>query len=309
MGAVKKKKIQLLPWGLSLQMLRIAWNSGRFPRRSCQFYEGPKLRKLLSAIIVAVAITACSSDDEDTYIARDVEVLYNLGVDQLGRGRYAAAAALFDEVERQHPYSVWARRSQLMAAYSHYQANEYEDSILSAERFLTLHPGNPSASYAYYLIAMSHYEQITDIGRDQRQTEQALAALQQVIRRFPNTEYARDAKLKLDLTRDHLAGKDMEVGRFYLRQKQYLAAIGRFRSVIENYQTTSHTPEALHRLVESYLAIGIVNEAQTVAAVLGHNFPDSKWYRYSYSLLAGKDLAPAGAPDERSWLKKIFDIF
>ncbi len=267
------------------------------------------MKKLARVLVLAVTISACSSDDEDTYIAQDVEVLYNLGAEQLERRRFAAAAALFDEVERQHPYSIWARRSQLMAAFAHYEANQYEDSVLSAERFLTLHPGNASASYAYYLIAMSHYEQITDIGRDQRKTEQALQALDQVIRRFPNTEYARDAKLKLDLTMDHLAGKEMEVGRFYQRQKQYLAAIGRFRSVIENFQTTSHTPEALHRLVESYLAVGIVSEAQTVAAVLGHNFPESKWYRYSYSLLSGQDLAPEAKTKGKSWLEKIFGIF
>lgn len=267
------------------------------------------MKKLALTIILAVTIAGCSSDDEDTYLAQDVEVLYNLGVDQLERRRYAAAAALFDEVERQHPYSVWARRSQLMAAFAHYEANQYADSVLSAERFLALHPGNNSASYAYYLIAMSHYEQITDIGRDQRKTEQALQALDQVIRRFPTSEYARDAKLKLDLTMDHLAGKEMEIGRFYERQKQYLAAIGRFRTVVEDYQTTSHTPEALHRLVECYLAIGIVPEAQNIAAVLGHNFPDSKWYRYSYSLLSGQDLAPEANSKNKSWLDKIFGIF
>lgn len=267
------------------------------------------MKKLALLLIFAITISACSSNDEDTYFAQDVEVLYNLAADQLERRRFAAAAVLFDEVERQHPYSIWARRSQLMAAFAHYEANQYEDSVLSAERFLALHPGNASASYAYYLIAMSHYEQITDIGRDQRKTEDALQALDQIIRRYPNTEYARDAKLKLDLTKDHLAGKEMEVGRFYQRQKQYLAAIGRFRSVIENFQTTSHTPEALHRLVECYLAIGVVSEAQTVAAVLGHNFPESKWYRFSYSLLSGQESAPEAKTKGDSWLEKIFGIF
>ena len=267
------------------------------------------MKKLTFVVVLAITIAACSSDDEDTYFARDVEVLYNLGAERLERGQYALAAALFDEVERQHPYSVWARRSQLMAAFAHYAANQYEDAVLSAERFLTLHPGNASAPYAYYLIAMSHYEQITDIGRDQRKTEQALQALDQVVRRFPNSEYARDAKLKLDLTMDHLAGKEMEIGRFYQRQKQYLAAIGRFRVVIENFQTTSHTPEALHRLVESYLAIGIISEAQTVAAVLGHNFPQSKWYRFSYSLLSGQKLVPEAKGEGKSWFEKIFGVF
>lgn len=270
-----------------------------------------KVARWTLALAVVLAVTACSSKDEDTYIAQDVEVLFNLGVDRLESRRYRVAAALFDEVERQHPYSIWARRSQLMAAYAHYESNEYEDAVLSAERFLTLHPGNASAPYAYYLIAISHYEQITDIGRDQRKTKDALRALDELIRRFPNSEYARDAKLKLDLTLDHLAGKDMEVGRFYQNQRQYLASIGRFRNVVDKYQTTSHVPEALHRLVESYLAIGIASEAQTVAAVLGHNFPNSKWYRFSFSLLSGEDLEPEvkATGKDKSWLDKIFNIF
>lgn len=274
-------------------------------------FKTAKVTRWTLALAVVLAVTACSSKDEDTYIAQDVEVLFNLGVDRLESRRYRVAAALFDEVERQHPYSIWARRSQLMAAYAHYESNEYEDAVLSAERFLTLHPGNASAPYAYYLIAISHYEQITDIGRDQRKTKDALRALDELIRRFPKSEYARDAKLKLDLTLDHLAGKDMEVGRFYQNQRQYLASIGRFRNVVDKYQTTSHVPEALHRLVESYLAIGIASEAQTIAAVLGHNFPNSKWYRFSFSLLSGEDLEPEvkATGKDKSWLDKIFSIF
>ena len=167
-----------------------------------------------------------------------------------------------------------------------------------------MHPGNKDAPYAYYLIAISYYEQISDVGRDQRATEQAYQALTEVVRRFPASAYARDAQLKLDLTRDHLAGKDMEVGRFYLNQRQYLGAIGRFRTVIERYQTTSHVPEALHRLVEAYLAMGVVTEAQATAAVLGHNYPGSKWYRYSYGLLTDQDLEPD--EDEGSWIGRIF---
>lgn len=238
-------------------------------------------------------LAACSSSgDEDTYIARDVEVIYNLAQDNLERRRYRFAAAAFDEVERQHPYSVWARRAQLMAAYSAYMSNQYDDSVLAAERFLQLHPGNASAPYAYYLIALCHYEQISDIGRDQAKTEQAEAALVEVIRRFPESDYAQDAQLKLNLTHDHLAGKDMEVGRFYQKRQEYLAATLRFRRVVDRYQTTSHTPEALHRLVESYLALGMVEEARTAAAVLGENFGDSKWYRYSYSLMVDGRTAP-----------------
>lgn len=254
---------------------------------------------------LALLVAACSSNDsEDTYIARDVEVLYNLAQDNLDRGRYRFAAALFDEVERQHPYSVWARRAQLMAAYSAYMSNQYDDAVLAAERFLQLHPGNASAPYAYYLIALCHYEQISDIGRDQEKTEQAENALTEVIRRFPESEYAQDAQLKLNLTQDHLAGKDMEVGRFYLKRQEYLAATMRFRRVIDRYQTTSHAPEALHRLVESYTAMGMVEEAKMAAAVLGENFGDSKWYRYSYSLVVDGRTAPAAQGG--SWLSTLW---
>jgi outer membrane protein assembly factor BamD len=259
-------------------------------------------KMLLGASLLAVA--ACGGDSEDKYVARDVEVLYNLGQDHLERRNFRLAAAAFDEVERQHPYSIWARRAQLMAAYANYQSNKYDDAILAAERFLQLHPGNASAPYAYYLIALCHYERITGVGRDQEETAQAQNALIEVIRRFPDSEYAEDAKLKLALTSDHLAGKDMEVGRFYLQRQEYLAAIGRFRNVIEQYETTSHAPEALHRLVESYLALGIQHEAQMAAAVLGHNFPDSKWYRHSYRLLGDENLEPEAK--EGSWLSRLF---
>lgn len=258
---------------------------------------------LLAAAFVGLA--ACSSNDsEDTYIARDVEVIYNLAQDNLDRGRYRFAAAAFDEVERQHPYSVWARRAQLMAAYSAYMSNQYDDAVLAAERFLQLHPGNASAPYAYYLIALCHYEQISDVGRDQNKTEQAESALIEVIRRFPESEYAQDAQLKLNLTQDHLAGKDMEVGRFYLKRKEYLSATLRFRRVIERYQTTSHVPEALHRMVESYLALGMYDEAKMAAAVLGTNFGDTKWYRYSYSLMVDGKMSPEAKGD--SWMAALW---
>lgn len=247
--------------------------------------------KMLSKFGLAAAmfgaLAACSSGGEDKYVARDVEVLYNLAADALDRGLYTKAAVFFDEVERQHPYSAWARRSQLQAAYANYMSNKYDDAILAAERFLQLHPGNKDADYAYYLIAISHYEQIVGVGRDQANTQNALNALTEVLRRFPESEYAQDAKLKLDLTNDHLAGKDMSVGRFYLRQNAYLAATKRFRNVVENYETTSHAPEAMHRLVEAYLAMGVEAEARRVAAVLGHNYPGSRWYTYSFELLNG----------------------
>jgi len=261
----------------------------------------------MAVLAVLVGLAACARNSEDRYIARDVEVLYHLGVDRLNQHQYKLAAAVFDEVERQHPYSPWARQAQLMTAFASYQANEYEDAILAAQRFLTLHPGNKAAPYAYYLIAICHYEQITDVGRDQKVTEDALQALTEVIRRFPETDYARDAQLKLDMTMDHLAGKEMTVGRFYQQQGQYLAAIGRYRTVVEKYQTTSHVPEALHRLVECYTALGVEPEAEQVAAVLGYNFPDSKWYRRSYRLVTGKKVP--GGDDSRSLFSRIFSIF
>lgn len=263
--------------------------------------------KLALVVMLMAGVAGCGKKNKETYLARDVEVLYNLGADRLQRRQFKLAAALFDEVERQHPYSAWARRSQLMSAYSYYEANEYEDAILAAERFLALHPGNSAAPYAYYLIANCYYEQISDVGRDQKVTEQALRALNEVIRRFPATEYAQDAQLKMDLTSDHLAGKELDVGRFYLNQRQYLAGIGRFRAVVENYQTTSHVPEAMHRLVEAYLALGIVEEAQAVAAVLGYNYPNSKWYRYSYALLTGQKLEPQAS--QKSWISKVLPFF
>lgn len=267
----------------------------------------PGIALRATLLVMLIGLAACARNNEDRYVARDVEVLYHLGVDRLEKRQYQLAAAVFDEVERQHPYSPWARQAQLMTAYAAYQANEYEDAILAAQRFLTLHPGNKAAPYAYYLIAVCHYEQITDVGRDQRVTEDALRALTEVVRRFPDSDYARDAQLKLDMTMDHLAGKEMTVGRFYERQGQYLAAIGRFRTVIEKYQTTSHVPEALHRLVESYTALGIEPEAEQVAAVLGYNFPESKWYRRSYRLVTGKNVS--GDDESQSLFSKIFGIF
>lgn len=247
-------------------------------------------------LAAALALTACASSGvkkDRAYVARDVETLYNVARETLDKRQYKLAAAMFDEVERQHPYSVWARRSQLMSAFSYYVARQYSDAIQSSQRFLSLHPGSREAPYAYYIIAVSYYEQISDVGRDQKITQQALDALSELIRRYPNTDYAADAKLKIDLTRDHLAGKEMEVGRFYQDGRLYLAAILRFRSVVDKYDTTSHTPEALHRLVECYLALGIPEEAKKAAAVLGYNYRGSKWYDRSFALIAKK--APGGA--------------
>lgn len=250
-------------------------------------------------------LAAACAGEKDTYVERPVEELYNIAQDDIARGEYAKAAKDFDEVDRQHPYSVWATKAQLMTAYVQYRSNKYDEAILAAERYKQLHPGNKDVAYAYYLIAISYYEQIADVGRDQKITDQALTALQEVVRRFPNTEYARDAKLKLDLARDHLAGKEMAIGRYYLTRGEYLAAINRFRSVVEKYQTTTHVPEALERLTECYLALGVVDEAQTAAAVLGHNYPGSDWYQYSYAMLTGQNLQPAENTD--SWMSRVWD--
>jgi outer membrane protein assembly factor BamD len=247
------------------------------------------------ALILPAAGCAKNKLKGDTeYVARDVNTLYSLAKRRLDDRRYLEAAKVFDEVERQHPYSIWARRAQLMSAFSYYMAQQYPDAISSAQRFLTIHPGNKDAPYANYLIAMSHYQQIEDVNRDQKITQQAADSFGELIRRYPQSRYAADARLKLDLINDHLAGKEMEVGRFYQRQGNWLAATIRFRTVIDKYQTTTHTPEALERLVESYLALGVPGEAQKAAAVLGANYPGSEWYHRSYRLI--QRHAPAAAP-------------
>lgn len=256
------------------------------------------LRKTLATAValgtIATLTSACaggSGGPADTaYVARDVESLYANAKQRLDRGQSTIAAALFDEVERQHPYSPWARRAQLMSAFSYYVSRDYVKSIQSAQRFLSIHPGNKDAPYAYYLIALSYYEQISDVTRDQKTTEQALAALREVERRFPQSEYASDARLKIDLVLDHLAGKEMEIGRFYERSGRWTAAQIRFQNVIENYQTTSHTPEALYRLTETSLALGIPTEAKKYAAVLGANYPGNEWYEKAFELV--QDHAP-----------------
>jgi outer membrane protein assembly factor BamD len=229
--------------------------------------------------------TGGGKNKDTAYVARDVNTLYLVAKERLDKGQARQAAALFDEVERQHPYSPWARRAQLMSAFSYYVARDYTKTIASAQRFLSIHPGNKDAPYAYYLIALSYYEQISDVTRDQKVTEQARTALTDVERRFPNTKYSRDARLKLDLVNDHLAGREMNIGRYYQRSGMWLASTMRFRNVVDNYQTTSHAPEALYRLVESYLSLGIPAEALKAAAVLGNNYPGSEWYQRAYELM------------------------
>ena len=259
----------------------------------------------LAVALLALVVAGCNTGREEVaYVERPVEQLYNEGMDNLIAGRYEEAAASFDEVERQHPYSIWATRAQLMTAFSHYQDNEFDDAIISAQRYIQLHPGSEDVPYAYYLIGVSYYEQIVDVGRDQKLTELALNGLDEVIRRFPDSEYARDARLKIDLTRDHLAGKEMEIGRYYQRRGEDLAALNRFKQVIVDFQTTTHVPEALHRLTETYLALGLQKEAQSAAAVLGFNYPGSEWYVDAYRLLQGEDLEPV--EDEGSFISRTF---
>ena len=255
----------------------------------------PSVRSV--ALLVALALLAplagCAGGkkkaNDNRYIARDVDTLYNAAKDRLDQKRYKEAAALFDEVERQHPYSVWARRAELMSAFSYYLAHSYPEAIASAQRFLSIHPGNRDAPYALYLVAVSYYEQIADVNRDQKITQQALDAMGELIRRYPDGPYAADARLKIDLITDHLAGKEMEIGRFYQRRHDWLASVIRFRKVVDDYQTTSHVPEALMRLTESYLELGVLDEARRSAAVLGANYPGSDWYDHAYALIQKKD--------------------
>ncbi|MGH6890175.1 MAG: outer membrane protein assembly factor BamD [Rhizomicrobium sp.] len=282
------------------------------PRTPAGRARGRLARGFLAAVAGAFLLSGCSwlgldSSDDDTdakYVERPVEQIYNDAWKQIDENNWEKAAKQFDEVERQHPYSVWARRAMLMSAFCYYQANKYTDAISTADAYIELHPGSPEVDYAFYLKAMSLYEQITDTGRDQTDTEQALTALQDVVQRFPDSEYARDASLKVDLTLDHLAGKEMEVGRYYLFRHDYIGAINRFRTVVERYQKTPQIAEALERLTEAYYALGVYNEAKTAAAVLGANYPGSPWYKDAYNLLVTNNLKPE--IEKGSWIERAF---
>jgi outer membrane protein assembly factor BamD len=262
-------------------------------------------RRRLSAAVVltaGVALAACSGDDEaKKYVERPVAGIYETAMKAMDRGDFAFAAQEFDEVERQHPYSVWATRAKIMAAYAHYLYNQYDSAIIALDRFIQLHPAHKDVPYAYYLKGLSYYEQISDVSRDQQMTELALKSLRELVARFPDSPYARDAKVKIELTLDHLAGKEMNIGRYYLMQRRYLAAINRFKAVVDNYQTTTHVPEALHRLTEAYLALGVVGEARKTAAVLGHNYPGSEWYIDSYELVEERHIRPREKPWYKLW--------
>jgi outer membrane protein assembly factor BamD len=268
------------------------------------------LAQLLALALLVVPLGACSGlnlFEKQDQLGPDqpADKLYNEGVFLMNRrSEYKNAAKKFEEVERQHPYSEWARKSLIMTAYAKYEAREYDEAISAARRYVTLHPGSPDAAYAQFLIGTSYYDQIPDITRDQGRTEKAIAALEEVTRKYPDTEYAASAKNKIEMARDQLAGKEMMVGRYYQSRKDFTGAINRFKVVVTQYQTTRHVEEALMRLTESYMTLGIVNEAQTAAAVLGHNFPDSRWYTDAYRLVQSGGLEPAENPT--SWISQAF---
>jgi outer membrane protein assembly factor BamD len=252
------------------------------------------------ALIATVAISGCSLIKKKkptlAYEERPVELLFSVGSSYLDRHQWNEAVNYFNEVQRQHPYSEWSRRAILMTAYAHYEANNYAQAIADSDQFIALYPGNASTDYAYYLKAICYFEQIVDVGRDQAATEQAQVAMRDVIKRYPHTEYATDARLKLDMVSDQLAGKEMTIGRYYLLNGDPIAAIGRFRTVVDRYDTTSHTPEALYRLVAAYLTLGLTSEAVKDGAVLGYNYPGDIWYTDAYKLLTSKGLRPTILP-------------
>jgi len=279
-----------------------------------------RLRKSVSGLafaILALGLTGCSlfetddasndvNKDAAQYQERPIEQIYADAWKAINKQDWEGAAKQFDEVDRQHPYSIWARRAMLMSAFCSYQAggSNYDTAVATADQYIALHPGSAEVAYAFYLKAISLYEQIVDVGRDQSKTEGALVALQDVVQRFPDTDYARDATLKIDLTMDHLAGKEMSVGRYYLTRGDYIGAINRFRVVVQQYQTTPQIAEALERLTEAYYSLGINNEAQTAAAVLGANYPGSQWYQDAYNVLKGRSLKPV--EDKGSWISQAF---
>ena len=262
------------------------------------------LLRFLALAIFAFSLAACSGDkdkDKDPLPPEEpVETIYNRAADQMDHGEYKDAAKQFAEVERQHPYSSWATKAQLLEAYADYQNLDYDEAIKVLDEFIELHPGSNDIAYAFYLRALCSYERISDVRRDQADAHAALKGMQDVISRFPDSVYAKDAVLKVSLIYDHLAGAEMNVGRWYLSQKLYIAAINRFRTVVDKYQNTSHVPEALERLVECYVALGITKEATATAAVLGYNFPGSDWYQDAYNLLVKNNLAPE--KDDDTWI-------
>ena len=292
--------------GMALELWKLASRSGlgRFGRRAGLG---------VTLIALAIPLSGCGTGalwdkffaKDDTFKDEPADKLYNEGLYLLNQKKdLKLASKKFEEVDREHPYSDWARKSLLMSAYAYYEARDYDSCIGAATRYVTLHPGSSDAAYAQYLIAASQYDQIPDVTRDQGRTEKAIAALQEVVRKYPTSEYSVSAKAKLEGARDQLAGHEMTIGRYYMERRDYTAAINRFKTVVTRYQTTRHVEEALARLTEAYMAIGIVGEAQTAAAVLGHNFPDSRWYKDAYNLVKSGGLEPN--ENQGSWISRTF---
>jgi outer membrane protein assembly factor BamD len=278
-------------------------------RPSPRFYAAARRRLLPVALSAAFILSGCAGDNKkDDYVEKPIVTLYDDAMGKMAEKEYKLAAKSFEEVERQHPYSTWAVKAQLMAAYAYYQGGKFDDAIVAADRFIDLYPANSDVAYAYYLRALCYYEQISDVARDQKMTLLARDALQEVVKRFPESEYARDARLKIDLTTDHMAGKEMEIGRYYLERGFWLASINRFQTVIEKYQTTSHVPEALYRLTEAYTRIGVTEEAKKYAAVLGYNYPGSDWYVMAYRLVNPGADAPEPRPEKKTWTQRAADL-
>jgi len=277
--------------------------------RMSMFERGVRaLKRVLPLCARAAALCACSMFDKDTVVPDEpADKLYNEGLYLLNQKKDPKEAAKkFEEVDRQHPYSEWARKSLIMSAYAYYESGAYDDCISTAQRYVTLHPGSPDAAYAQFLIGSSYFDQIPEISRDQTRTEKAVETLDEVVRRYPNSEYAVAAKRKIEMARDQLAGKEMEVGRWHLQRREFTGAINRFKVVVTRYQRTRHVEEALMRLTEAYMALGIVDEAQTSAAVLGHNFPESRWYKDAYALMQSRGLQPS--ENKGSWISRAFKL-
>lgn len=276
-------------------------------------WRGRLLARLLALVLMSPALAGCESlsslwgPKDDPVLDEPADRLYNEGLYLLNiKKDIKGAAKRFEEVDRQNPYSEWARKSLIMSAYAYYEAGAYEDSINSARRYIQLHPGSPDAAYAQYLIGSSYFDQIRDVTRDQDRAQQAITALEEVARKYPNSEYTVSAKRKIEMARDQIAGKEMSIGRYYMERRDYTGAINRFKVVVTRYQTSRHVEEALLRLTEAYMALGVVGEAQTSAAVLGHNFPESRWYKDAYTLLNSRGLEPS--ENKGSWISRAFKL-
>jgi len=259
---------------------------------------------LAACALLAGLLAGCADDTNKIAPDEPADKLYNEGLTLLNKKEFVDSAKKFEEVDRQHPYSDWGRKSLLMAAFAYYEGGKYDDTITAAKRYVTLHPGSADAAYAQYLMASAYFDQIPDVTRDQARTERAMQVLAEVARKYPDTEYAESAKKKIEVARDQLAGKEMMIGRFYLEKRNFIGAINRFKAVVTQYQTTRHVEEALMRLTECYMALGIVQEAQTAAAVLGHNFPDSPWYKDAYRIVKSGGAEPA--EDKGHWISRAF---